>query len=142
MEGLFALDQSAVEIKKILDAAAEHEKTKLAADDIKTIVLANEDFALVKVTKNSREALKYNGSAHVAVPLHKVKARGRSKKINEAQLMKEMMEHLLIKSKASAIRRIRSGIFITEPTEAALHYIQDHKPTAPVTRQQAANGKK
>jgi hypothetical protein len=108
------------------------------AADVKAIVLCNEDFALVKVTKEAREA-KYNGCAHVAVPLPKAPKRGRPRRrTDEAELMKEVVEHLIATSKASAVRRIRSGIFTTQATEEALQYIAEHKPSAPVTRAAAA----
>lgn len=81
MEGIFALDQTAQEIKKLLLAsnqqqgsALHFERAKVTVDDIKEIVLVCEDFALVKVRKEARASTKYQGNAHVAVPLQKVVA--------------------------------------------------------------------
>lgn len=138
MEGLLPLDPSALQVKRLLDLQLQAERQKVQTDDIKAIVLCNEDFALVKVTKEAREA-KYNGCAHVAVPLPRAAKRGRPRRrVDEAELMKEVVEHMVASSKASAVRRIRSGIFTTQATAEALQYIADHRPQAPVTRAAAA----
>jgi len=142
MEALLPLDASAVEVKRLLDLQMQAERQKMQVGDVKTIVLFNEDFALVKVTKEAREA-KYNGCAHVAVPLPWEARRGRPRRrpVDEAELMKEVVVHMVATSKALAVRVIRSGIFTTQASEDTLKYIQENKPSAPVTRAAAASKK-
>ena len=83
MEGLFAMDQTAQEIRKMLlssNGKREFEKVRVSVADIQEIVLVSEqgDFALLKVKKDVRDS-KYSCHSHVGVSLSS-RGRGRISK--------------------------------------------------------------